>query len=495
MRLEDLPPRFREQAERQLRGLPRQVPALRKAPVQSSVEEPTPDDDSVISEKAHAPGEIQQPNVKVKNGARYGKLVVIESGKSENKKRVSICKCDCGSILTVWSASLIDGSVSDCGCDSENELTNAKDKGGKWNPLYKCFEAMRARCLRPSDHNYHNYGARGIKVCKEWMEGGYKVFRLWAIRNGYHQGLSLDRIDNDGDYSPENCRWADNVTQGRNRRTNISLTYKGTTLTLAEWAERTGLYYTTLLERFRKGWTPEEIIETPKRVYTRGEKAHRKAYIKFSLFVNPMMLSTGQQKRMNFKTGTVFTNPRVANGMRLVEIAAKPHKDEIHRVCPPNSYVAVTVVFLCLYPKGTKESERIERAPMGKTFDCDNKFKSVGDAFTNAGWWADDRHVTTLHIEKRYTKAQPRIEVIIEPDVCRPLALVNDEDDTADSPIETAIQNEDEKQDGELFQSELFSEQNTQTEKEPLKSDAPRTTAAAFQSEHSRSSADGMRTV
>lgn len=375
---------------------------------------------------------------KIPRGAKFGMLEVIDIGRNVNKQKMSLCKCACGSYTIVANSHLLSGHTTSCGCKNigvdKEKLRRLKEKFS--HPLYKAWTSMKHRCDNPNAQQYHNYGARGISVCDEWRTS-YNAFREWALSNGWKKGLSLDRIDNDGNYCPRNCRWTDKPTQGRNRRTNILVTYKGETKTVAEWAEITGLYYTTILERVRHGWSPEDIIEKPKRAYNRGGKKGDRKYAKFSLFINPLILSTGQQKKMNFVTKTIFVDSRVENGMRLVEEAAKQHTDEIHRVCPPGTRIALTIIFLCPYPTGTKESERIERGLMGEGFDCDNKYKAIGDAFTNAGWWPDDRYVTSLMIEKRRTTAMPRIEIIIEPDKIREPSLLSDEEMFDDEPIAT----------------------------------------------------------
>ena len=303
-------------------------------------------------------------------------------------------------------------------------------KHGKSNdPIYGVWKNMKGRCFNEKDHNYKNYGARGISVCEEWLNP--ETFFKWASENGYRRGLSLDRIDNNGNYSPENCRWADNVEQGRNRRTNVIIEYKGQSKSIADWAEETGIGYTTLVERHRNGWTPQEMMETPKRVYVRkkitpGDKGDR--FVSFSLFVNPEILATSQQKKVSFRQRRIYTDSRVLRGMKLVEKAARPHRDEVLKVCPLGTDVSLKVVFLCEFPKGTPKSMRIDRSVMTGRFDCDNKYKSVGDALTNAGFWTDDRYVTALSIEKRRTTGTPRIEIVVEPDQIHDLDLVNDEE-------------------------------------------------------------------
>lgn len=406
---------------------------------------------------------------RIPKGTRYGKLTVVDTGRTVNKVKMSLCQCDCGTFTVVSNAHLISGHTTNCGCShfEENEEKKKQRESNYRHPIYQAWRSMRERCYSPNAQQYHNYGARGIIVCEAWRKS-FKAFQQWALNNGWKKGFSLDRVNNDGNYEPTNCRWTDNVTQGRNRRTNVLLTYKGETKTVADWAEVTGLYYTTILERIRKGWSPEDVIEKPKRAYNRGGHRDHRQYAKFTLFVNPLILSTGQQKKMNFVTKTIFTDSRVENGMRIVEMAAKPHTAEIHRVCPPGTRIALTVTFLCPYPSGTPEEERVERGLMGEGFDCDNKYKAIGDAFTNAGWWPDDRYVTSLMIEKRRTTAMPRIEIIVEPDTIREPSLLSDEELLDDEPI---VVDADIDEDDDFS---LFSAMNRDEKPETLEfSDAP----------------------
>lgn len=134
--------------------------------------------------------------------------------------------------------------------------------------LFKIWEAMHERCERNTHKHYKNYGARGICVCADWKE--YKPFRDWAMSNGYADNLSIDRIDNDGNYKPKNCRWATTKEQQNNRRTNHRLTWRGETKTISEWSEATGLNKTTIKERINMGWTVEKALSTPVRRRTKG---------------------------------------------------------------------------------------------------------------------------------------------------------------------------------------------------------------------------------
>jgi hypothetical protein len=125
--------------------------------------------------------------------------------------------------------------------------------------VYAAWAGMRNRCENSRDQAYHNYGGRGIAVCQQWQT--FAAFLSDMGEPG--PGQSLDRIDNDLGYSPENCRWADKATQGRNRRTNHPITVDGVTRLLCEWAEITGIARLTIYNRLRLGWTDEQAVKTP----------------------------------------------------------------------------------------------------------------------------------------------------------------------------------------------------------------------------------------
>ena len=126
--------------------------------------------------------------------------------------------------------------------------------------LYNIWLHMKGRCHRVSDDHYKWYGAKGVKVCDEWR-GSFEAFRKWAIGNGYGEGLTIDRIDNEGDYSPENCRWVTHRDQCNNRRSNVMLTIDGVTRNVREWSDITGLKYGTIYRRYRDGKTGHDLIK------------------------------------------------------------------------------------------------------------------------------------------------------------------------------------------------------------------------------------------
>lgn len=128
--------------------------------------------------------------------------------------------------------------------------------------LYHIWFDMKRRCYQPQNKRWEKYGGRGIKVCPEWLDN-FQTFFDWSMANGYDDNLTIDRIDMDGDYSPENCRWADKYQQANNRSNNHLLTYKGETKTMMEWSRSLGINYTTLRRRIRAGWSVENAIEIP----------------------------------------------------------------------------------------------------------------------------------------------------------------------------------------------------------------------------------------
>ena len=134
---------------------------------------------------------------------------------------------------------------------------------GRVAPLHNRWREMLKRCYSSGTKAYKKYGARGIQVCEEWRTS-YITFKKWALDNGYEKGLSIDRIDNDGDYCPGNCRFATPKEQARNRRSSRFITYKGETKTVAEWAENTGLSPSLIVVRLdRLGWTVDETLSSP----------------------------------------------------------------------------------------------------------------------------------------------------------------------------------------------------------------------------------------
>jgi len=131
--------------------------------------------------------------------------------------------------------------------------------GGAGTRLYRIWLGMKRRTADPRRNNYHRYGGRGITVCEEWKDS-FAVFRDWALANGYRDDLSIDRIDNDGNYEPGNCRWNSAKAQSNNTRRNVFLTVGGETHTVAEWTRKLGLQVNIITKRLGLGWSVERAL-------------------------------------------------------------------------------------------------------------------------------------------------------------------------------------------------------------------------------------------
>lgn len=145
--------------------------------------------------------------------------------------------------------------------------------------LYRAWTNMRNRCNRKADKEYKHYGGRGIKVCEEW-KNDFETFKEWALSNGYYDNLTLDRIDTNGNYEPNNCRWITRKAQNNNMTTNVRLTYNGITHNLSEWSEITGISYPTIQGRVRRGWKTEDILFKPTDKRYSHKNTQRKAVSK-----------------------------------------------------------------------------------------------------------------------------------------------------------------------------------------------------------------------
>ena len=132
------------------------------------------------------------------------------------------------------------------------------------HPIYSVWKSMKVRCYNMNRKQYKDYGGRGIEVCEEWRDSPH-TFVVWSEQNGYKDGLSIDRKDNNKDYEPNNCHWVDRKTQNRNQRSNRLITYKNKTQCMSEWAEEIGMSYSTFKSRVYLGWSIERVIETPLR--------------------------------------------------------------------------------------------------------------------------------------------------------------------------------------------------------------------------------------
>lgn len=198
-------------------------------------------------------GEVMK-RLEIQKGARFGKLTVVEEtrlrfGSRPHVARAFVCRCDCGRLTTVPRGHLVSGHTRSCGCGRVKHHECLTD-------LYKKWAAMIGRCRETTGDHVKYYFARGITVCPEWATD-YRVFRDWSRAHGYEPGLSLDRIDNDKGYSPDNCRWVTLKEQGRNKRNNRMFTLFGETHPMPYWCERFNTYPQLVMQRLKRGWSVE----------------------------------------------------------------------------------------------------------------------------------------------------------------------------------------------------------------------------------------------
>lgn len=198
-------------------------------------------------------------------GERFGRWTVISFDRKVNSVNGANyywnCKCDCGTERSVSVSSLRGGSSTSCGCLNKEIISRPKKHGMSNCRLYWIWHSMMERCSRKTNSEYKNYGARGISVCEEWKDSSN--FIEWALRNGYEDNLTIDRIDTNGNYCPENCRWADWKTQANNTRRNRFVEIDGVSKTVAQWAEIYGISYRHVYRRRSLGWSYEKALTTP----------------------------------------------------------------------------------------------------------------------------------------------------------------------------------------------------------------------------------------
>lgn len=217
------------------------------------------------------------------SGLQFGNLTVIkEVEKPKHIKSIYghywLCRCKCGNETIVDTSSLTrtHGSVKSCGClarqiTSEYMRKKKTTHGMTGSRLYNIWAGMKARCYNPACKEYPLYGRRGIRMCPEWKES-FEEFCKWALPAGYDETAkrgqcTLDRIDVNGNYCPENCRWVDQKTQCNNTRKNRRITCNGETHTISEWSDITGLSQGTICDRLKYGWSIQEVLFRPRRIW------------------------------------------------------------------------------------------------------------------------------------------------------------------------------------------------------------------------------------
>lgn len=189
------------------------------------------------------------------SGMVFGKLTVKEYSHSDKWGNACwICECECGNQAVVSTKDLKRGHTNSCGCYQKQRASEAKTKHGKSgedNRLYRIWKGIKERCFNSNARYYSNYGGRGISICDEWRNE-YLAFEAWALSHGYQDHLTIDRIDVNGNYEPDNCRWVSMKEQCNNRRNNNYISFNGKTQTAAQWADELGVERTSLVRKLRK---------------------------------------------------------------------------------------------------------------------------------------------------------------------------------------------------------------------------------------------------
>lgn len=201
-------------------------------------------------------------------GMSFGKLKVIEKvdrNKSGNWRWR--CKCECANETIVAGPDLIRGRTISCGCAlRETARKNARERFSTHHEtksrLYKLWSNIKANCYNENSRDYHLYGALGIEMCSEWKES-YEAFRDWSLANGYHEKLTLDRIDDKLDYTPENCVWVPMKHVANNVKRDRCITFGGESHNLTEWSKITGIPADSIRFRLNNGWSIEASLWTP----------------------------------------------------------------------------------------------------------------------------------------------------------------------------------------------------------------------------------------
>lgn len=193
-------------------------------------------------------------------GKVYHYLTIKSFSHKKGTHKYYNCKCICGTSKVVRINDLRSGNTKSCGCyKSKTTSKRISTHGMSKTKLYKKWKDMRRRCNNPNRKCYKNYGGRGIKVCKEWEED-FMNFYNWAMENGYDEDLTIDRVDNDGNYEPNNCRWITRKEQNNNKQQSRYVTINGIAKTLKDWSIESGLPYDALRRRLDRGWKEDELL-------------------------------------------------------------------------------------------------------------------------------------------------------------------------------------------------------------------------------------------
>lgn len=196
-------------------------------------------------------------------GRKFNKLQVIDFYGNKKGRTYWKCKCDCGKVCILEAYKIKSGHTKSCGClgiENKKMLYKYSIKHKKMDTkLYRVWQNMKRRCYTPSSNSYKSYGARSIIVCKEWRDD-FLNFYNWAVANGYKENLTIDRINVNGNYEPNNCRWATMEEQANNKRNNVFINYNGEKLSINQWSKKTGIKRETISWRLKHDFPLEKVF-------------------------------------------------------------------------------------------------------------------------------------------------------------------------------------------------------------------------------------------
>jgi len=215
-------------------------------------------------EKFNDNNRFQSPKIIDLTGQRFGKLTVISRTESKKGRACWLCECDCGNTIVATGKSLREARRTSCGCKRNIVNEQARKHGMSNTKIYNIWVGIKDRCFNPNSSHFPAYGGRGITMFPKWINDFQAFYDYVSQLEHYGEDdYSIDRIDNDGNYEPENVRWADRKTQQRNKRNNIEVEYQGEKLHVSEASEKSGIDAEILRYRIRHGDNTEERIFRP----------------------------------------------------------------------------------------------------------------------------------------------------------------------------------------------------------------------------------------
>ncbi|PFP30231.1 hypothetical protein COJ96_05830 [Bacillus sp. AFS073361] len=197
-------------------------------------------------------------------GRQFGRLTAIRKVIINNRGHY-VCRCECGNERIIRGDSLVGGKSKSCGCLSPDVNQEVhKTHGDSATRLYNIYHKMISRCYHKENDRFHRYGQRGISICNEWLND-YESFKEWSLSNGYTDDLSIDRINNDGNYEPSNCRWTTVIVQSNNTSRTRKIEFNGEIKSISEWCRELNYSYGTTRKLLKQGHkTPDEIFTRPR---------------------------------------------------------------------------------------------------------------------------------------------------------------------------------------------------------------------------------------